>query len=289
MELIRLCLSLQDFTPFGSPLPSPLNKIISRGGGTTLKPFFYLAKGNDDLYICIRGASEPGDFAIVLDFEREDFLTGKAHHGVLESSRWIISECEKYINECKGRIICTGHSLGGATSAMIATILKLEKKLNNIIAISFAPFPIFTKEISNQTETFIWSFVYGNDLVPRLNSNVIASLVNMFVPPGPNQQNGIIMLQNILMQMLQGILRTNGITDNNSLYQLQQKLPNLVNILLKTARGLEKNEFFLPNNSIHFQKNQEGNLLYSKFIEQNNFNILLGLTGISDHGFFNYE
>ena len=288
LELIRRCLCLYDFSPYGSPLPSPLEKVFTRGGGSTMKPQFFLAKGGNDLYISVRGAAEPGDFAIVLEFNREDFLDGKVHKGVLDSARWIIEQCNSYIENCTGNIICTGHSLGGATSAMIATLLRYEKGIDNVFAISFAPFPIFSESVAQMSKDFICSFVYGNDVVPHLSAKTIGTLVNMFIPPGPQQQNGINMMQGMVMRLLQGIMQQNGMSDYSSTAQINARMPKIMQSLIQIARGEEKEEFFVPGTSYHFIRDN-GEIVCRLFDETLAFNIMASLVGIADHSFLNYE
>lgn len=288
MEMVRLCLSLQDFMPFGDPLPSPLDKKITRGGGSSLKPYFFLAEGDGNVYISVRGAAEPGDFAICLDFEREDFCGGKAHRGILSVSRWIIEQCMPYISKCTGKIICTGHSLGGATSSMIAAILALEQGRENVYAVSMAPFPIFSADVAARTKPFIVSFVYNNDVVPRLNSKTIGGIVQMFCPPGPNQQSGVMMIQGMIQQMMTGIMQQSGYATQQGFAEIGQKIPGLVNRLVKMGSRPEPVEFYMPGRCFHIQTTPEGDVTFTPYVDGSGFNFAALMTGLMDHACNNY-
>jgi hypothetical protein len=288
MEMVRLCLSLQDFMPFGDPLPAPLDKKITRGGGSTLKPHFFLAEGNGNVYISIRGAAEPGDFAICLDFERENFCSGKVHRGVLSASRWIIEQCMPYISKCTGSIVCTGHSFGGALSSMIAAILGIEQGRKNVYAVSMAPFPIFSRDFAERTKPFIVSFVYNNDVVPRLNSKTIASIVNMFCPPGPNQQSGVMMVQGMIQQMFTGIMQQSGYATQQGFAELGKKIPDLVNRLIEMGSRPEPVEFYMPGRCFHIVTTPEGDVSFTPYVDGNGFIFATLMVGLMDHSTENY-
>lgn len=285
MDMARLCITIQDFMPFGEPLPSPLEKQITRGGSG--HPYFFLATGDDNVYISIRGACEPDDFAICLDFERADFAGGKAHRGILEAARWVIDQCQKYIDNCKGKIICTGHSFGGATSSMICAILRLERNMNNVYAVSMAPFPILSPDLKAKTTKYIMSFAYNGDVVPRLNSRNIGMIVNMFCPPGPNQQNGIMMLQGMLQQMF-GIAQQSVMPQGASSTNISQKLPQLVQRLVQFAQRPEPVELVMPGTAYHIQATPDGNVNFVIFNENQPLNLMLAMGGLMDHNITNY-
>nr|AAW58077.1 triacylglycerol lipase [Trichomonas vaginalis] len=286
MEMARLCITIQDFMSFGEPLPSPLEKVITRGGNGSGKPYFFLAKGDDNIYISIRGACEPGDFGICLDFERENLANGKAHRGILNAARWVIEQCDKYINECRGKIICTGHSLGGAVSSMICSILRLERGLKNVYAVSMAPFPILSSNLVQETKKYIMSFVYNNDVVPHLNSRTIGMLVSMFCPPGPNQNAA--MLTGMINQMLLGIMQQSGYMQAGSNQELAQKLPSLVQRLLQMSQPPEETELFMPGSCYHIQATPDGNVTFTIFNEATPFNVMAVMGGLMDHNITNY-
>jgi hypothetical protein len=245
LELIRLCAELSELMIPGSDLPAPNVKLITRGGGATLMPFFFACENGPDLFICIRGASEPADFLLVLDFEREDFAGGKAHRGVLRAARWIIDECRRFIDACTGRIVCCGHSLGGASSGMVAAVLTLEEHRPNVIGICQAPFPILSAELSEQLDASVTSFAFRNDIVPRLTSANVGSLVRMFAPPGPNQQQGIAAISGIVAQIMQGIMMQNPWGGTAIHGNVQEQLPVVVDRLMRTSRETEPHEFVL--------------------------------------------
>lgn len=228
--------------------PSQLEKLLTRGGISANMPLFFLAKekGSEDLYIAVRGATETCDFVRVLNFKHSPFLNGEVHSGVLEAARWIISESRKYIDSCKGRIICTGHSLGGSTAALIATILRLEEKRANVISISEAPFPIFTADVRKLTEEFATSIIYNRDVVPLLSHKNIRAFLNQMVPPEAQQnpQMAAAIVGQLVQQLIIGIMNSRGITDPNIINSIREKVPVIVSNLMQGDAN--EKELYLP-------------------------------------------
>lgn len=266
--------------------PPQLEKIITRGGPTENMPLFFLAKekGSEDLYIAVRGATETCDFVRVLNFKHSPFLTGEVHGGVLEAARYVISESRKYIDACKGRIICTGHSLGGSTSAIIAAILRLEEKRENVICISEAPFPVFTEDIKKLTETFATSIIYNNDVVPLLSHKNIYTFLHQMVPPEAQQnpQIAAAAVGQIVQQLIIGILKSRGVTDPDVINSIREKIPVIVSNLMQSPS--DQKELYLPGKM--FQVIMKGQNLYeiAPFVEGNPLpNILSLMIGVQDH------
>ncbi|KAK8860782.1 hypothetical protein M9Y10_012448 [Tritrichomonas musculus] len=290
MDIIRLGAEMSELVYPGSELPSPNVRVMTRGGGATFKPYFYVAKNSNDLIITVRGAAEPGDFLLVLDFTRVDFAGGKAHKGVLEAARWIIDQARKYIDECTGKIVCCGHSLGGATSAMIAAVLTLEEKRKNVFAVSIAPFPILTQDLCQQIEPYVTSFAFRNDVVPKLSAKNTGLIVKSFVPVGSQNEQAKQMLQGIAQNVIYGILQVSGFADQTTIREIQNQLPQITDRLIACASTEEKYEFFLPGKAYYLNYDQNGIPYARPYTEQDGiFNISVLMVGISDHGGENYN
>lgn len=266
--------------------PPQLERIITRGGPKEEMPLFFLAKekGSEDLYIAVRGATETCDFVRVLNFKHSPFLNGEVHAGVLEAARYVISESRKYIDACKGRIICTGHSLGGSTSAIIAAILRLEEKRENVISISEAPFPVFTEDIRKLTESFATTIVYNNDVVPLLSHKNIYTFLLQMVPPEAQQnpQMAAMAVGQIVQQLIIGIMKTRGVTDPDIINSIREKVPVIVSNLMQSPSN--QKELYLPGKL--FQVAMRGQNLFEivQFIEGRPLpNVLSLMIGVQDH------
>ena len=281
-DTVRLCVEIQDGLMPGATLPPNMTTRFYRGGGSTYKPMFFLLTSGNDVYIIIRGAAEMMDFAACLDFTPVPFEDGFLHKGILESARWIIQQSRQYIDNCTGRIICTGHSYGGALTTMITTLLFLEEH-KNVIGVAFAPLPSISTSIANKIHDIIVSFVYNNDIVPRLNQLLISNLVKLFFPQGVNP----IQLQTFLAPILAGIVQQ-GAMFGVPVQNQQDFIPKVIDQILKASNNTQKEQVYCLAGSIyHITPNlDEGTPRFTK-VQQipqlNNLNLMSIMTFIMDH------
>lgn len=290
LEIIRLGAEMSELVYPFSQLPSPNVMATSNGGGSTLMPYFYVAKNGDDLVIAVRGAAEPGDFMLVLDFERTDFCGGKAHNGVLRAARWIIEKSRSFIDACTGRIVTCGHSLGGSTSAMIAAILILEEHRQNVFAVSIAPFPILTPDLCKQLEPYITSFAFRRDVVPRLSSKNTGLIVRSFVPVNTQTPQAKQMIMGIAQMVISGILQVTNFNNPQTDQTIREQLPQITERLLATTTTEEIYEFYLPGKAYYIDYDQDGIPYARPYSEQDTvFNMQMLMQGINDHGGENYN
>lgn len=236
LDQILFCYEASDSFFHNDTLIEPIELVAKGGSGETGMPLFFAGRVNEDLYIVVRGATEAHDFLTVLNFAHIPLADGEVHAGVLKAARWIIEQCRQYIDECKGHIYVTGHSLGGATSAVIATLLRLEEGKTNVTAITAAAFPVFTEPLRKKSEEFVTALVYNNDIVPHLTHKAIIAIINQFTG-GQLSPQALIMAQMMLQQMIEGILKTRGMDDPKIFASLQQKLPQQMMQLMMLAQS----------------------------------------------------
>jgi hypothetical protein len=227
--IFALDLSLQAFND-GGVLPASFTLHGTFGGGVTAMPKFVVGTSDGNLYIVIRGSTEPHDFALNLQGTFVPFLDGCAHAGVLAASRWTIAQARQFIDAATGQIIVTGHSLGGSASAVVAAILALEEKRPNVIAIAAASFPVISPNLQHQTEPFITSLVFARDIVPQLTGTNCKNLLLALSGNDPSQAAAI--AGAALVQLFSGILRSRGVTDQSVYEALSHSLPAAVPAVL---------------------------------------------------------
>lgn len=236
IDQILFCFEASDNYFHNDTLISPIQLAMQGGSGTTGMPLFFVGLVGDDVYIVVRGATEAHDFLTVLNFAHEKLADGEVHAGVLNASRWIISQARQYIDNCKGHIYVTGHSLGGACSSVIATVLRLEEGRTNVTAITAAAFPVFTEPLRKKSEEFVTAFVYNNDIVPHLTHKALVAIIQQFTG-GQLSPQGLMIAQMMLQQMIEGILKTRGMDDPKIFASLQQTLPQQMMQLMMLAQS----------------------------------------------------
>lgn len=166
-------------------LPPGYN-LIAFGGGKDGVPHFKLLINQDiqTYVIWVRGTdfTDINDIKINKQAKLISFYQGECHSGYFIGAYNIIYLILKYLNdEHINKIVCLGHSLGGAVSSIIATILKkgdfgpvqnignIQQKFHNRIrALTFGTPPTFSESISEETNEFITNIVFKGDVVPKL-------------------------------------------------------------------------------------------------------------------------
>ncbi|CAL9023576.1 unnamed protein product [Prunus brigantina] len=109
------------------------------------------------------------------------------HFGTAEAARWFLSHEMGNIRKClekyegfKFRLV--GHSLGGATAALLAIMLrkKSAKELGFnpeiVSAVGYATPPCVSKELAESCSSYVTTVVMQDDIIPRLS---VASLTRL--------------------------------------------------------------------------------------------------------------
>lgn len=283
IDQIAYCLELSDqYFNYNKVVP-PLKRLMTGGGGSTLMPRFFCGTIGDDLYIVTRGATEAHDFLTVLNMAQEPLAGGEVHSGVLGCARYIISQCRTHIDNCKGKIIVTGHSLGGATSAMIAAVLRLEEKRETVSAITAAAFPVFTRDLKEQSKSFITAVVYNNDIVPSLTRKNLTTFIRSLGAGSPNtppeQANAAACA--MLVPMLEGILRSRGVTDEAVFAGLRDAVPRAVESLTSLPKGMK--DVFCAGDVTRVVIGPNGAISLQPFTEGQPLNPIMIPMGVADH------
>lgn len=112
----------------------------------------------------------------------DDVVEGFGHAGVLRSARNLFHRIRHTvltaIHENPGfELMVTGHSLGGATAAVLALIMRDDPEFPRALAFSFAPLPCLTYDLAQLTSSFTITVINGPDIVPRLS---VAMLLPFF-------------------------------------------------------------------------------------------------------------
>ena len=219
----------------GMSLPEGM-KVIKNGGGKDLVPIYFAARQGDNLYICTRGATDANDFQIVLNIDNVDFLDGKAHEGILNASRAIVSDLNEEISQTKGKILVMGHSLGAATSIGISCILRLEKNMENVFCYNFAQFPVFSKVIADKTRDWMTSIIYGNDIVPKLTTQNIVGLFKAMTMRNPNFEEGVKSVKSMVEGLMKGIVSGQGVTDQDQLNAVGNVISEKIDKIIEMSK-----------------------------------------------------
>ncbi|CAD6219982.1 unnamed protein product [Miscanthus lutarioriparius] len=111
------------------------------------------------------------------------------HFGTYEAARWylrhelgIIRKCLEKHKDYKLRLV--GHSLGGASAALLAIMLRKKSKEelgfspDIISAVGFGTPPCISKEAAESCASYVSTVVLQDDIIPRLSAASLARLRN---------------------------------------------------------------------------------------------------------------
>lgn len=168
-------------------LPNGYQIVRSGGGHDGIPHFKLLINTRKRLYVIwVRGTdfTDVNDILINIRTTPIDFYEGQCHRGYYFSACNIIELIQNdMIDRNINRIVCLGHSLGGAVASVIATILQKgdhehimninnfrERFVNDggISALVFGTPPTFSANISTESRNYITNFILIKDIVPKL-------------------------------------------------------------------------------------------------------------------------
>lgn len=165
-------------------LPTDLK--LATFSATTFMPAHYVALDRQirAVVVCVRGTAHlvdsltdvaaTHDPLLVRTADDDDVVHGYGHSGVLRSARNLFGRVREVtlaaLSENEGfELMITGHSLGAATAAVLAMIMREDPQFPRVIAFCFAPLPCLSLEIADMTDDFVVTVVNGPDIVPSLS------------------------------------------------------------------------------------------------------------------------
>lgn len=162
--------------------------IFELGESRIFRPNFFVAidHGLSAVILSIRGTMSLSDSITDFACEYIRYRGGMVHSGFFEAARWFMENiCHQLIIFAReyqlDNIYICGHSLGGSTSALTTMLLvdTLKKEPQwpqsskgnplNIHCYAYGTAPIVSRELCDDYAEFIDTFIYGDDIVPRMS------------------------------------------------------------------------------------------------------------------------
>jgi hypothetical protein len=231
----------------------------SGGTNTSYQPKFIAVSLASDIYITIRGSVDFGDFTTVFEGAPISFMSRHlVHEGTMKAARWILDECNDLIYSCTGKIVFTGHSLGGSVASIAATILRCERGHKNVIAICFGTFPTMSKELSNETRSFITTFILNRDPISKMNPQNLKKMVTSVMPLNRTDSNSLISLTSVVREFAETILGASNPNDSLN-QQIKKSSSQMTRKLLRDVRTLDDDtNLFNPGTVYHIESLDDG-------------------------------
>ena len=144
-------------------------------------------RGTMSLFDCMTDLkSEYIPYTFVDYLSQENIVTGSVHSGILQSALNINAEILPIIHSCikewpNYSIIIVGHSLGAGTASLLGLlwIQKEEFAVKNLKVYAYGPPPVVSHNLNVYLQSFVYSCIYGNDIIGRLSLGSIKDLAEM--------------------------------------------------------------------------------------------------------------
>lgn len=135
---------------------------------------------------CVRGTKTLEDALTDLLCDFVPYRGGQAHSGVLEGGKHLSQKHKKLLlklldssGKRKIKLTCVGHSLGAGCASIVGMELKEDPRFD-VQVIGFGCPALLSKELSEQTQSYITTVVADDDCVPRLSGpSVVNALLNI--------------------------------------------------------------------------------------------------------------
>eukprot|EP00939_MAST-03C_sp_MAST-3C-sp1_P000611 g611.t1 len=140
-------------------------------------PSHYVVESRSDsereIFVVVRGTAGFADAITNAFCTSRPIFNGRAHSGIVEAAEKILDEHFSILRICSEanyRIRLVGHSLGGGTASLIATMLKQQLLPDaDVRATSFASPACVSSELAKESSAYVTSVVNAYDCVPRMS------------------------------------------------------------------------------------------------------------------------
>jgi hypothetical protein len=169
----------------------PLELVYCDTDSSPNKPGHFIAlKKNQSVWstelevmIVVRGTKTMTDVMTDCVVDAVPYRGGKAHNGILQSGKWIVSEHKELLEKLRKltgkrniKLILVGHSLG-AGAASIAGIEFNDMDNYSVEVVGFGCPALLSPELARKYERCITTVVADSDIVPRMSAATVANLL----------------------------------------------------------------------------------------------------------------
>ncbi|WIA34143.1 hypothetical protein OEZ86_012507 [Tetradesmus obliquus] len=166
--------------------------LLTAWDNDTFRPCHYVAvdRARQCLVLGVRGSLEVGDLetditAAPLAFEFQG-VAGWVHEGLLAAAAFVVANTVDALAEGSARhpgwpLVVAGHSLGGGVAALVTLLLQqpgaAPRSCSGVRCVCIGPAAVLSEELCAMCEQYITTVVVGADVIPRLSTYSVESLL----------------------------------------------------------------------------------------------------------------
>ncbi|KAL3940536.1 MAG: hypothetical protein SGBAC_004939 [Bacillariaceae sp.] len=136
-----------------------------------------------EVIMAVRGTKTITDIITDLLMDEEEYRGGCCHNGILESGQYLAEKHKGLFRNLlqasgkkKIKLTLIGHSLGAGAATIAGMELKDLPEMD-VEVVGFGCPALLSKELSQQTESFVTTVVADNDCIPRMSSATMLNAI----------------------------------------------------------------------------------------------------------------
>ncbi|CAE7945705.1 ECHIA [Symbiodinium sp. KB8] len=165
------------------------------------KPVWWICRdrATSTIMVAIRGTFSMSDVLSDVLATQTLYKEHVIHEGVLASARWVYSKVAPVLHRESegGKIVITGHSLGGAVAALLAWLLREDAGLPARAFVFGVP-QVTDEALARKMARFVTGIIHARDIIPMLSQKSVEDLRHQVAEAAQTPEEKMLELQAVL-------------------------------------------------------------------------------------------
>ncbi|CAE7576720.1 ECHIA, partial [Symbiodinium necroappetens] len=165
------------------------------------KPVWWICRdrATSTIMVAIRGTFSMSDVLSDVLATQTLYKEHVIHEGVLASARWVYSKVAPVLRRESegGKIVITGHSLGGAVAALLAWLLREDAGLPARAFVFGVP-QVTDEALARKMARFVTGIIHARDIIPMLSQKSVEDLRHQVAEAAQTPEEKLLELQAVL-------------------------------------------------------------------------------------------